>query len=154
MKLVLESLEETRTKIDAMTPEDKAELSADWLSRLAAAKHADPWILGFTLHSREDDSVVGQCGYKGPPSEDGMVEIAYYVEESLRGQGYATEAAEALTAYAFAHDDVRLVRAHTLPQSNASTRVLTKAGFQKVGEVIDPEDGPVWRWEKTRQHTP
>jgi RimJ/RimL family protein N-acetyltransferase len=27
-------------------------------------------------------------------------------------------------------------------------RVLAKCGFQHIGEVIDPEDGLVWRWEK------
>jgi ribosomal-protein-alanine N-acetyltransferase len=41
-----------------------------------------------------------------------------------------------------------VVRAHTLPNPNASTRVLTKCGFHRVGEVIDPEDGLVWRWER------
>jgi hypothetical protein len=27
--------------------------------------------------------------------------------------------------------------------------VLTKNGFTKLGEVIDPEDGRVWRWERS-----
>ncbi len=38
--------------------------------------------------------------------------------------------------------------AHTCPEPNASTRVLTKCGFRRVGEVMDPDDGLVWRWEK------
>ena len=42
---------------------------------------------------------------------------------------------------------MRLVRAHTLPHENASTRVLTKCKFSCVGEVMGPEDGLVWRWE-------
>jgi [ribosomal protein S5]-alanine N-acetyltransferase len=25
--------------------------------------------------------------------------------------------------------------------------VLTKCRFERVGEVVDPEDGLVWRWE-------
>ena len=119
-----------------------------WLSLLAAATHADPWILGFNMLRRDDGVIVGQCGFKGPPNADGMVEIAYFVEPGWRGNGYATEAAEALTIQASSHDGVRLVRAHTLPERNPSTRVLTKAGFRNVGEVIDPEDGPVWRWER------
>lgn len=64
------------------------------------------------------------------------------------GQGYATEAATALVRFALASGQVRLVRAHTLPVANASTRVLLKCGFRHVGEVIDPEDGLVWRWER------
>lgn len=150
LTLVLESLEETRERIDAMAPADKVDLSAEWLSLLATATHADPWILGFNMLRRDDRVIVGQCGFKGPPNADGMVEIAYFVEPDCRGNGYATEAAEALTVQALNHDGVRFVRAHTLPEPNASTRVLTKAGFRNVGEVIDPEDGPVWRWERHR----
>ena len=148
LTLVLETLEETRARIDAMAPADKVDLSAEWLSLLAAATHADPWILGFNMLRRDDGVIVGQCGFKGPPNADGMVEIAYFVEPDCRGNGYATEAAEALTIHASSHGGVRLVRAHTLPEPNASTRVLTKAGFRNVGEVVDPEDGPVWRWER------
>jgi RimJ/RimL family protein N-acetyltransferase len=53
-------------------------------------------------------------------------------------------------AYAFGISEVRVVRAHTLPEENASTRVLAKCGFRQVGEMVDPEDGLVWRWEKRR----
>ena len=77
-----------------------------------------------------------------------MVEIAYGVAPDHQGNGYATEAAEALVAYAFSSGKVRVVRAHTFLEANASTRVLAKCGFRRVGEVSDPEDGPVWRWEK------
>ena len=36
------------------------------------------------------------------------------------------------------------------PEPNASTRVLLKNGFRHCGMVVDPEDGPVWRWELNR----
>ena len=45
-------------------------------------------------------------------------------------------------------DGVRLVCAHTLPESPASQGVLTKCGFKFAGERVDPEDGPVWRFER------
>ena len=137
--------------IEAMTPADRAEVSADWLARVTNSTSADPWTHGFSLVRREDGVVVGQGGFKGPPSEEGMVEIAYVVDPEHQGQGYATEAAEALTVFAFGDATVRTVRAHTRPEPNASTRVLTKCGFQNLGEVIDPEDGLVWRWEKQRE---
>jgi ribosomal-protein-alanine N-acetyltransferase len=73
---------------------------------------------------------------------------AYAITPEHQGKGFATEAAAALVSYAFASGEVRVVRAHTLPLPNASTRVLTKCGFQKAGEVIDPDDGLVWRWER------
>jgi RimJ/RimL family protein N-acetyltransferase len=151
LKLILESLEDTRARINAMSQADKADLSADWLSLLDSATSADPWIVGFNMFERDEKIVVGQCGFKGPPTADGMVEIAYFVEPDWQGNGYATEAAQALTEYALQNKSVRLVRAHTLPEVNASTRVLTKCGFQKVAEVVDPDDGPVWRWERPKE---
>jgi ribosomal-protein-alanine N-acetyltransferase len=100
---------------------------------------------------RETGIAIGQCGFKGPLEADGVAEIAYGVDPDQQGKGYATEAAEALVIYAFGSGRVRLVRAHTLPERNASTRVLTKCGFSHIGEVIDPEDGLVWQWEKRQE---
>jgi RimJ/RimL family protein N-acetyltransferase len=43
-----------------------------------------------------------------------------------------------------------VVRAHTLPDGLASQRVLAKSGFRFVGEVVEPEDGLVHRYEVVR----
>ena len=128
-----------------VTPQGK--IFADWLAQLYASTSADPWTHGFSLVHRDSDIVVGKSGFKGPPAADGVVEIAYRVVPDYQGKGYATEAAQALVAFAFSSGRVRVVRAHTLPERNASTRVLAKCGFRHVGEVIDPDDGLVWRWE-------
>lgn len=90
------------------------------------------------------------CGYRDPPDSEGAVEIAYGLEPEYRGRGYATEAAMALIDFAFSNGQAELVRAHTRAEHDASTRVLSRCGFQCVGEVVDPEDGLVWRWEKRR----
>jgi len=151
LTLVPITLEEVHAMIRAMSPAEKAQLSADWLARVHASTSADPWTHGFFIVHRETGTTIGRCGFKGPPEADGVVEIAYGVEPDQQGKGYATEAAGALVDYAFASGNVRVVRAHTLPEPNASTRVLTKCGFRRVGEVIDPEDGLVWRWERNNE---
>jgi RimJ/RimL family protein N-acetyltransferase len=99
---------------------------------------------------RESGEAVGSAGFKGPPEEAGIVEIAYGVAPNYEGRGLATEAARALGAFALDVSQVTLVRAHTLPAANATTRVLAKCGFRHVGEVVDPDDGLVWRWELGR----
>jgi len=124
------------------------EVSPEWLAQLETATTYDPWTHGFGLVHVESGTVIGMCGFKGPPGPDGTVELAYGIAPDYQGKGYATEAAQALVAYAFGSGRVRLVCAHTLPEANASTRVLTKCGFKHVGEFNDPEDGLVWRWEK------
>jgi RimJ/RimL family protein N-acetyltransferase len=98
--------------------------------------------------------VVGVCGYKGPPDPDGAVEIAYFTLPMYEGRGYATAMAALLTARAGTPPPARTVRAHTLPERNASVRILEKLGFTHLGQVVDPEDGPVWRWERAPGSSP
>lgn len=151
LELVLQRPEEVIAFVEAMPPEDRAEVSPVWLARVRATPEGDPWALAFTVTERAGGAAVGSCAFKGPPDPDGMVELAYAIDPSHRGRGYAVEAAGALTGFAFADDRVRLVRAHTRPDNEASMRVLTKCGFRRVGEVDDPEDGLLCRWDRPRE---
>lgn len=128
--------------------EGAAEVSTEWIACVRASTAPDPWMYGFAVVERESRSDVGDAGFKGSPDEGGMVEIAYGIYHNYQGRGYATEVAEGLVAFAFRDDRVRLVRAHTRPDNVASRRVLEKCGFRRVGEVVDPEDGLVLRWER------
>ena len=130
----------------------RPQVSPQWLAGLRGASGPDPWRHGFFLVERARGEVIGTAGFKGPPDADGMVEIAYGVVPSVEGRGYATEAAGALVRFAARDPRVRVIRAHTLPEANASTRVLRKCGFLHIGPVNDPEDGLVWRWERSAHH--
>ena len=123
------------------------EVSADFLARLNGSAATDSWKDGFAVAHVADNIIIGLCSFTGPPSADETVEIAYGIAPGYRCRGYAREAAQALIAYAFASRQVRTLRAHTLPEHNASTSVLLKCGFTLIGEVTHPEDGVVWRWE-------
>jgi len=132
--------------IEGMSPFEKAQLSVAWLAQFEASGASDPWVHGFRLVHRSSGNIVGFCSFKGPPA-DGVVEIAYGIAPDEQGKGYATEAAQALVAFARSFPEVKVIRAHTLADGAASKRVLEKCGFQCVGEVVDPEDGPVLRFE-------
>lgn len=147
LTLVLQSVAEVREQIEQLSDDMRAEVSPLWLERALTATEADPWMHGFKAMLREDGTIIGGAAFKGPPSEDGFVEIAYFIEPDHRGRGFATEAAQALIAFAKQTAGVRVVRAHTKHDSMASARVLAKCGFRFVGDVIDPEDGLVQRWE-------
>jgi [ribosomal protein S5]-alanine N-acetyltransferase len=125
-------------------------VSPQWLAALHESTGSDPWRFGFFVIDRAQRRVIGSAGFKGPPDATGFVEIGYGIVSSCQGRGYASEAAAALLRFAFANQNVQCVRAHTLPAANASTRVLEKCGFRFAGPVVDPEDGPVWRWERHR----
>jgi RimJ/RimL family protein N-acetyltransferase len=110
-----------------------AEISPAWIDKLRVARGPDPWVLGYMVVHRESNAPIGGGGFRGEPGAGGIVEIAYGIDEQFQGQGYATETAQALVAFAF-----------------ADPRVLDKCGFTRVPDVIDPEDGLVWRFEKPR----
>jgi [ribosomal protein S5]-alanine N-acetyltransferase len=147
LTLVRQTRQDVLAQIERMDAAQRAQLSPAWLA-LVHSGVEDRWTLGFALVHRATRVTIGGCGFKGPPDGNEMVEIAYGVAPDHQGHGYATEAAEALVADAFSSGQVRVVRAHTFADSNASARVLAKCGFQPVGQVIDPEDGLVWRWER------
>jgi ribosomal-protein-alanine N-acetyltransferase len=96
---------------------------------------------------KDTNMLIGTCGYKGKPDENGMVEIAYEIIEPLRNQGYAREIAKALINRAFQFEQVKIVRAHTFPQENASVKVLKSCNLKFIDTSFDAEDGVVWRWE-------
>ena len=147
LKLLLQTTEQVLASINAMSPADRAEVSPEWLARMQASSSSDPWLHGFAVTHRESGVIIGSCGFRAPPGPEAFVEIAYGIDPAYQGRGYATEAARALVAFAFGSGRVSLVRAHTKPTESASTRVLTKCRFVRVGDVVDPEDGLVWRWE-------
>jgi ribosomal-protein-alanine N-acetyltransferase len=123
------------------------EVSPAFLERLEASTVSDPWRDGFGILHLTDNRVIGLCSYGGPPGADGIVEISYGIVPAYEGRGHATEAARTLIAQAFASGSVQALRAHTLPEHNASTKVLAKCRFEFIEEITHPEDGLIWRWE-------
>ncbi len=93
---------------------------------------ADPTWVDWGMHLVVlHATVVGTCGFKGPPTPpDAAVEIGYAIVPSSQRRGIATEAARGLVDAAFARG-ARTVRAHTLPppEGDASIAVLRRLGF-------------------------
>ncbi len=126
-----------------------AAIAAAFAQMLARISPPLPWA-GYLALEGSLRRVVGTCGFKGGPDATGAVELAYFTFPGEEGRGIASVMAKALVQLARdARPAVRVVRAHTLPERNASCRVLETTGFQHVGSVIDPDDGPVWRWERS-----
>jgi len=145
LRLNLQSTEALLARIEAMSPTDRAEVSSEWLARMRKAEPS-AWTHGFEIVDAMTGAVVGSCAYKAPPDSEGSVEIAYGIHPDQQGRGYAKESAAALVEFAFGAG-ARLVRAHTRPHNDASARVLVACGFERIGDIVDPEDGLVWRWE-------
>ena len=95
-----------------------------------------------------DAELVGWGGFKGPP-RDGCVEVGYEIAPSRQGHGLATAALRAMVDEALADARVERVIAHTLPERNASNRVLEKVGFRFDGEAVE-RGTVVWRFTLPR----
>jgi len=149
LELIAKTRADAEAMLKGMTAYERAQVSAGWLALLESSGDSNPWIHGFSAVRRDDSAAIGTGGYTGPPS-GGIIELAYAVDDKFVNRGYATEIARALVAFAFASGEVKIVRGHTLPDGIASQRILQKCGFLHVGEIQDPVDGLIWRFEKRR----
>jgi ribosomal-protein-alanine N-acetyltransferase len=141
----------------AALPEDRERAQRDLGARLPAA-WPQPDLLGvlarqaaltadterfgvWVMIERASASVVGDVGFHGPPDRSGTLEIGYSVIPRRRRRGYASEAADALVAWAHAQPGVLAVVAGCHPSNTASIRTLERIGFLRTGEA----DGEL-RW--------
>ena len=118
------------------------------LSEMLAGCRAHPEARLFSTNweiLEKNGGPVGSLGFHGP-AVNGAVEIGYGVDAAYEGKGYATEAATALMAWAYAQKDVYWIQAEAEPNNAASQRVLEKLGFQPTGEI--GEEGPRYEKEK------
>jgi RimJ/RimL family protein N-acetyltransferase len=96
------------------------------------------WLSWYWVLRGERSVLVGNGGFKGPPGPEGAVEIGYFVRSWFRRQGYATEAATRLVAWAFASPQVAQVVAETMADNVASILVLQQLGFGRAGVGSEP----------------
>lgn len=74
---------------------------------------------------------IGCCGLR--PYKENKYEIGFHLRPKFWGQGYAVEAAKAVIDYAFKILQAKLFAGHN-PNNTASKKVLSKLGFQYIGD--------------------
>lgn len=129
-------------ELAAGLPEAARKACASTASVYGRVGFSPPWIGYLALSGPE---VVGTCAFPAAPTA-GRVEIAYFTFPPFEGRGIATAMASALIELARAAQPEIMIFAHTLPEPNASNRVLQKLGFTLTGTVDHPEEGKVWEW--------
>ena len=111
------------------------ELRAAYGEMLSGCK-SDPenriWYAPWAMTLQDSTTCIGDLGFKGPVKNH-AVEIGYGVLPEHEGQGYTTEAVQAVMEWAFKQKDVVFVEAETDPENKASQRVLEKCGFVPDG---------------------
>jgi RimJ/RimL family protein N-acetyltransferase len=101
-------------------------------AHLAAPR--DPLLPSLLIFERTggEPLLVGSCGLGRRAS--GALELGHWIARPHWGQGFATEAGQALVAMARALRLARLEASHFL-DNPASGRVLEKLGFQSTGMI-------------------
>jgi ribosomal-protein-alanine N-acetyltransferase len=100
------------------------------------------WLTNWPIVEISRNTVIGGIGFKGPPNQDGEVEIGYGLAEAFHNKGYMTECIQAVARWALQQDGVKAVIAETEKDNLASEIVLRKNRFEYVRET---EEFRYWR---------
>lgn len=87
----------------------------------------------YAIVRTSDRRAIGGMGFHGAPDEEGRAEVGYDLVPSARGNGYATEALKALSAWALGRPGVTRLDATTDEDNAPSQAVLRRAGFTEAG---------------------
>jgi RimJ/RimL family protein N-acetyltransferase len=119
-------------------PEHHDRNTIDWvLSSLPHLEPDSPWRYYYLL-LRAPRTLIGTCGIKQPPDNNGCVEVGYSVLEEFQRHGFASEAVAALMDAAFSRGATE-VAAETFPSLLPSVRVMEKCGMTKTGAGSEPD---------------
>jgi RimJ/RimL family protein N-acetyltransferase len=127
--VVAAAVEESRASLarwvpDIARPRDAADVRAALRALAADARTGSRLVFG----SWRDDQFLGETGLYDIDWQARVAEIGYWLRESARGQGYATEAAQTLLEYA-ASLGLRTFEAHIALDNHASRRIVERLGF-------------------------
>jgi ribosomal-protein-alanine N-acetyltransferase len=111
--------------------------------QLAREPSRGPWLLR-AIVLRETRAMIGFVNFHGPPGSNDIgaldaVELGWTVFPRHRRQGYATETARGLMAWARVTYGIRRFISSTTSRNAASLRVHDKLGFTRTGEIVDGE---------------
>jgi len=111
------------------------------VTQLRSTPEDASWVTGVVVAG---GVAVGRAGFHAAPDAVGEVEVGYAIDPSYRRRGFARAALGALLDRARSEPSVTRVLASVGPWNDASLAMVRAAGFRRVGEQIDDEDGLEW----------
>jgi RimJ/RimL family protein N-acetyltransferase len=113
----------------------------EWIERQITRYHTEG--IGYCALIRQaDQQLIGQVGLlRNHIVHEDDVEIAYILDNTVWHQGYATEACQALLAYAFHTLHLSAVYTSIRPLNVDSIRVAERIGMRQISEHVKIVDG-------------
>jgi ribosomal-protein-alanine N-acetyltransferase len=131
-------------QIDRFTPwthyTSLAEAQADLDEFLA--EYEEHGLGAWGIEHWADQRLIGIATFSPPHRHHRRVELGYTIARAYWGNGYATEAVQALLQFGFERMDLVRIEAVVLPDHAASARVLEKAGMALEGLLRSYQ---IWR---------
>jgi RimJ/RimL family protein N-acetyltransferase len=114
--------EQTRTLLERKLAGDALRAEGDWMTCVAVAE-GEP---------------VGDVGFNWVSADHRTGELGFMFDPRCQGRGYATEAARAILAWAFAAGFHRVI-GRTEVRNAPSARVLEKLGMRLEARLVENE---------------
>ncbi len=104
-----------------------------WLPKTLEHPDTYMWYTNWEIILKIDKLSIGGMGFAGEPNENGEVETGYMIDRQQHNKGYATEALQLLTQWAFTQQKVKTIIVHTFDNNLPSRKILAKCGFHETG---------------------
>lgn len=101
------------------------DMTRQWIKSI----EAEPFEFGF--YRKDTGTLIGTGGVG--KNQEGEHELGYNLRRDAWGQGFATEAAQAMLTWAYTVHGIRTFRARHALANKASGAVIRKCGFQLAG---------------------
>lgn len=88
-------------------------------------------VFRWGIEKKGTDQLIGTCGFHLINKHHKRAEIGYELDDTYWGQGYATEALQAMLAYGFETLHLIRIAAVVYIENEASRNLLKKQGFKK-----------------------
>lgn len=92
------------------------------------------------IFNKADGDFIGTCLLRPFTFDNAKTELGYSIEKKYWNKGIGTEMASAMVDYAFAQLGNPYMAAVTVPENIGSQRVLEKAGFNKMEDIVRNEE--------------
>jgi len=118
---------------DPMSHEECAEAVRLRAGQIAFAGEGDKILLA--IERKADSRLIGEVSLIWRSIADEQAEIGYILHPEAQGQGHATEAAQALLAFAFGQVRLHRVYARCDARNAASAKVMARLGMREEAHL-------------------
>lgn len=123
------------TSSRTISPELKEALEVTILPNVADDTKNYLFSTIWTAISKAENKMIGDLCIVGEPNVDGEIEIGYGTYEEFQGKGFMTEIVGGIIEWTKAQKNVKAIIASTDKTNTASSKVLNKNKFEKIGET-------------------